>query len=94
MEELIEKVENLKNSIDNTEEIKKLNILNEEIMKDKELLEKIKRYNETQDENIKKEIISNSLFQEYKHAETDCNLLIMGINQKLKKQFGKDKGCL
>lgn len=88
------KMDNLIQAIDSTEEIKELKRLNEEIMKDEELLENIKKYNETQDNTIKEKILEHSLFREYKHSETACNLLILGINQKLKNHFGKDKGCL
>ena len=91
MEKLLEKIENLIESINNTEEIIKLKSLNEELMKDNELLHKIKLFNETKDEKLKEKIINHPLLSEYRHSETDCNLLIMGINQKLKKAFDKDK---
>lgn len=90
MNELIEKVENLKRSIDKTTEVQELLRLNKEILKDKELLSKIKEYQETQDERIKKEIIKHPLFLKYKEKETDLNILILKINQELKKL--KDKG--
>ncbi len=93
MEELIEKVEKLKEALDNTEQIQDLKIKNKEIMKEKELLENIKKYNETQDEKIKEKIINHPLFREYKHSETECNILILEINQRLKKIIGKEKGC-
>ena len=90
MNELIEKVENLKESIDKTTEVQELLRLNKEILKDKELLSKIKEYQVTQDERIKKEIIKHPLFLKYKEKETDLNVLILKINQELKKL--KDKG--
>lgn len=90
MNELIEKVENLKKSIDKTTEVQDLLRLNKEILKDKELLSKIKEYQVTQDERIKKEIIKHPLFLKYKEKETDLNILILKINQELKKL--KDKG--
>ena len=90
MNELIEKVENLKKSIDKTTEVRDLLRLNKEILKDKELLSKIKEYQVTQDERIKKEIIKHPLFLKYKEKETDLNILILKINQELKKL--KDKG--
>lgn len=90
MNELIEKVENLKKSIDKTTEVQDLLCLNKEILKDKELLSKIKEYQVTQDERIKKEIIKHPLFLKYKEKETDLNILILKINQELKKL--KDKG--
>ena len=91
MEKLIEKVENLKSSLDNTDIVKSVKSINEEIMKDKELFELIKRYNETFDEDIKKKIINHKLFLDYKHQETELNLLIMDINSKLKNINSKGK---
>ena len=94
MNELIDKVEELKEEIDSLDEIVKLKELNEKIMLDKDLLKDIEEYNKTQDENIKERIINNKLFREYKHKETDCNLLIMEINQKLKEINNRNKGCI
>ncbi len=90
MNELIEKVEKLKKSIDKTTEVQELVRLNNEILKDKELLAKIKEYQITQDEKLKKDIIKHPLFLKYKEKETDLNILILKINQELKKL--KDKG--
>ena len=93
MNELIDKVEQLKNTLDDTKEIQELKSVNEEIMKDKELLEDIKRYNETQDEKLKEKIINHKLFREYRHKETECNILILEINSKLKELKDKGKCC-
>ncbi len=90
MEELIEKVENLKKSINETNEVQELLRLNKEIMKDKELLSKIKEYQTTQKESLKQEIIKHPLFLKYKEKETDLNVIILMINQELKKL--KEKG--
>ena len=93
MEELIEKVDNLKDALDKCHEIVDLKDCNEKIMKDKSLLKDIKDYNETGDEKIKERIISHPLFREYKKKETDCNLLIMAMNQELKRINHKGYGC-
>ena len=93
MNELIDKVEQLKNTLDATKEIQELKSINEEIMKDKELLEDIKKYNETQDEKLKEKIINHKLFREYRHKETECNILILEINSKLKELKDKGKCC-
>ena len=90
MNELIEKAEKLKKSIDETDEVKELLRLNKEILKDKELLSKINEYQKTQKESLKKEIIKHPLFLKYKEKETDLNVLILRINQELKKL--KNKG--
>ena len=91
MDELMEKVDNLLDSIDNTKQVKDIKVINKLIMEDKELLDLIKRYNETQDENLKKEIINNKLFKDYKEKETELNILILDINSKLKDISNKGK---
>lgn len=91
MEELYEKVNNLKDVLNDNEIIKEIKKLNKEIINDKILLGLIEKYNYTKDERIKQQIISNDLFQKYKHQETELNLLILEINQELKKITKKDK---
>lgn len=91
MNELIEKVDNLKKSISELEKVKEIKELNKEIIKDKELLNKIEEYNRTQDEKLKQEIINNELFKKYKVLETDINVLILEINSKLKQINDKGK---
>jgi cell fate (sporulation/competence/biofilm development) regulator YlbF (YheA/YmcA/DUF963 family) len=91
MEELYIKLDNLKQALDDTETIKEIKRLTKKINKNKELLELIEKYNYTQDERIKEKIISNEEFREYKHQETELNLLILEINQELKKITKKDK---
>lgn len=92
MEKLIEKVENLKLVLDNNENIKKIKTKNKEIVIDKELLKLIEKYNITQDEKIKERILASKSFQEYKEAETDINLIILEINQRL-KELSKRGNC-
>lgn len=91
MNELIETVDNLKKSLDENEEIIRLKEINELIMKDKELLKDIENYNITKDEEIRKRIINNKLFQEYKHSEAECNFIILEINKRLKEINNKGK---
>lgn len=91
MEELYVKLDNLKKILDETETIKEIKRLTEKIKENKELLDLIKKYNYTKDERIKEQIISNEEFMEYKHHETELNLLILEINQELKKITKKDK---
>ena len=91
MNELIEKVDNLKQSISELDKIKEIKELNKEIIKDKELLKLIEEYNRTQDEKLKQEIINNELFKKYKVLETDINVIILEINSKLKQINDKGK---
>ena len=94
MEKLIEKVNNLKEQLNKEEVVKEIKELNKEIKKDKQLLELIKKYQQTHDENIKEEIIKNNLFRKYKEKETDLNIIILSINQRLKEIAKKDKCSL
>lgn len=93
MNELMDLVDNFKQSLDETNEVKNIKRLNKEISKDKELLNTIKEYNLTKNEKLKEKILSNELFNKYKDNEIELNLLIMKINSELKKISIK-KGCL
>ena len=92
MNELMELVDNLKKELDMTKEVQDIKDYNKKISKDKDLLSKIKKYNDTKDESLKKEILSNKLFNEYKEKEIDFNVLILKINKELKRISSK-KGC-
>ncbi|CCY79937.1 unknown [Mycoplasma sp. CAG:877] len=91
MEKLIEQVEILKKSLDNTTEVKNIIILNKKIKDSKELQEKINEYKERLNNNLKEEIYNDSLYKEYKEAETNLNILILKINKELKKINSKGK---
>ena len=91
MEKLYEKLDNLKEVLNETETIIKLKVITEKVMQDKELLKQIEDYNYTKDERIKDKILNNQTFREYKHQEAELNLLILEINSKLKEITKKDK---
>lgn len=91
MEKLIEQVEILKKSLDNTTEVKNIIILNKKIKDSNELQEKINKYKERLNNNLKEEIYNDSLYKEYKEAETNLNILILKINKELKKINSKGK---
>ena len=93
MEELIEKLSSLEKELENTELVKDIKELNKKISNDKELLKLLDDYKLKPTEENKYKIIKNDLFKEYKDKETDVNLLIMQINQKLKQISNKDKWC-
>ena len=57
-----------------------------------ELKNKIERYNETQDEKLRLEIINNSFYGEYKSSEANINYIILEINDKL-KEISKKGTC-
>ena len=80
METLIEKVNELKTSLSNTKEVLDIKELNEEIKKDKKLIELLNEYHMYPKEETKKQILDNELFRKYKEKETDLNLLILKIN--------------
>ena len=92
MKELIEKVENLKKELDNSQEVKHIKELNSKINDNKELISLIEKYNEKQDESIKEQIINNEFFREYKLSENEINYIILEINSKL-KQISKKGSC-
>lgn len=92
MEELIVKVDNLINEIDSTPLVRDIKKLNKEIKKDKELQSLLEEYRLTKNEKIKSKILDNCLFREYKLKETDLNILIMSINQKL-KAINNERRC-
>ena len=85
MEELYELVENLKSYLDNLDDIKNIKDINKNLSKDKDLLNKIELYRNNKDINLKKEILSNKDFKEYKRLESNIILLILEINSKLKE---------
>jgi len=89
MEELIEKVENLKKVLEQEESVQRIKMLNQKISNDSELVSLVKQYNETFDTELKEKIIKNDFFREYKVAETDLNIIILQINQKLKEITNK-----
>lgn len=94
MEKLIEKVENLKTEIGKEEVVLDLIKLKKEILNDEKLTSLIKKYHETLDERLKSEIIEHEIFRRYKEKETDLNILILKINNELKKITKKEHGCL
>ena len=91
MEKIIEKVEVLKSYLNDTPQIQEIIKLNRKIKENKELLDKIEKYNQTRKEELKQEIYMIELFQENKKAETELNILILEINAALKKINDKGK---
>lgn len=92
MDELIIKVNNLIDTINNSDIVREVKKYNDKVMSDESLLKLLEEYNNTKDEKVKEKIISNELFREYKLKETDLNIMIMSINQKL-KTISKERSC-
>lgn len=85
MEELIEKLEQLKEEISKDPVVVDYLKEKKKIFNNKELISKIERYQQTKLDILKKEIESSPSFLAYKEKETNVNLLILGINQKFKQ---------
>ena len=92
MNEIYNKLDQIKENLDNLEIFKKLNKSIDDIKLNKELIDKIKKYNETKDERLRLEIYNYKEIQNYKELENEINLLILHINQKL-KVIKSDGGC-
>ena len=58
-----------------------------DVYSDKELIEKINKYKETEDETLKKEIYNNEKFIHYKRLENELNLLILKLNNIFKERI-------
>lgn len=85
MEELIEKLEQLKKEISSLDIVEELHKRKAEVMNDSSLVEKIEEYKKHPEESLKKEIISSPSFLAYKEMETEIDLLILKLNQEFKK---------
>ena len=92
MNEIYNKLDQIKENLDNLEIFEKLNKSIDDIKLNKELIDKIKKYNETKDERLRLEIYNYKEIQNYKELENEINLLILHINQEL-KIIKSDGGC-
>ena len=92
MNEVYEKIYELEEYIDSLSIFKKMDDALNNIKNNKELTKKIEAYHQKEDERLKKEIYLDKDFYNYKQLETEVNLLIVRINQKLRKEFN-GKGC-
>lgn len=91
MNELMNSVDNFLNELDSSSLVLNLKEVFDKVKKDKELVKLLAEYNTYPKEDIKNEIIKNKTFQEFKIKETELNLFIMEINQKLKTISKKGK---
>lgn len=93
MNELMEKVDILLNKLDEQECVKEIKKLNNKLVLNKELLDLIKEYKITGNEEIKNKIISDEIYSKYKHYENEVNFIILNIRSKL-KVINDKKGCI
>lgn len=85
MEELIEKLEQLKEEISKEPVVVSYLEEKKKVFEDSDFVSKVERYQHTRSGKLKEEIESSPSFLSYKEKETDVNVLIFGINQKFKK---------
>ena len=92
MNELMDKLDNLKNELDSSKMVLDIKEIRKRIENDKELSMLLEEYCLKPSEDIKTKILESDLFQEYKIKETELNLFIMEMNSRLKKITEKG-GC-
>jgi cell fate (sporulation/competence/biofilm development) regulator YlbF (YheA/YmcA/DUF963 family) len=96
---LINKLDELINIFENSDELKELSKLKKDILSDLEIQEKINRFNVIKDNiysseviEIRKDLLENKKIKRYKELENNLLLLTMSINKKLNTLINK-KGC-
>lgn len=93
MEELLEKLEGLKKELEKSPTVMEIKELNKKLEQEEDLVENIKKYQITKEEPLRKEIIKNPLFLEYKKKENDLNFIILEINKRLKAIKKEGRVC-
>lgn len=98
--ELIEKIDDLIKTLDDSLEFKKLLDLKKKIYENDDLKIKLMEFNKIKDNvydkkyvSLKKEILTIPEVKEYKHLENELYLLVMAINNKLKLLTENDLRC-
>ena len=98
--ELIEKIDDLIETLDDSLEFKKLLDLKKKIYENDDLKIKLMEFNKIKDNvydkkyvSLKKEILTIPEVKEYKHLENGLYLLVMAINNKLKLLTENDLRC-
>ncbi len=92
MNELMDKLDNLRNELDSSSLVIDLKKCMDKVKNDKELSKLLDEYNKYPTNKTKTKILENKTFQEFKIKETDLNLFIMEINSKL-KTISKKGSC-
>ena len=92
MTEIYEKLEKVKNDLDSLELFNKLDEAFFDIENNADLLEKLKKYNQIPDNNLRLDIYNYEQIRKYKLLENEVNFLIMHINEKL-RSIDDVRGC-
>lgn len=93
MEELYGKIDELEKELDKLEIFKELELLKKRIFDNKELVSKIKEYNEYPRDSLRLDIYNYDEISSYKEKENELNLLILSINKRLKNSFKNSGEC-
>ncbi|MBR2828424.1 MAG: hypothetical protein IKE70_04255 [Bacilli bacterium] len=93
MKELLEKLEELKQELDKSSTVIEIKELNKKLEQEEDLVEMVKKYQITKEESLRKEIIKNPIFLEYKKKENDLNFIILEINKRLKSMKKEGRVC-
>ena len=96
-EEIINKLDEITNIIENDKDIIEYKNLRKEILNDKDLLDKISKLKEIDSYNkayleLKKSILSNERYKKYVSLEKELFYIIKDINIKLNSLIEK-RGC-
>lgn len=83
MNDLYTYILNLENSLDNEEIIKKLKRAYKVVKNNKELVNDVLKYNNTQDEELRMNLRQDPDIQRVKELEVELNYLILEINKNL-----------
>ena len=92
MQEVYYYLDRLKEELDKCPVMVKYCDIKNKVLDDDKLMEQIKLYKTSFNNNLKKEIINNSSYREYLKCENDVNFLILEINKILKEIVKKDGG--
>ncbi len=95
--EIDDKIKEIVSLLEKDERINSLKRNKQKLLYDEIFLEKIKKLQELdiyseEYKNLKKELFQNPDFMEFKHLENEIHLLILAINQKLKK-LTEERSC-
>lgn len=96
MDNVIEKTKELINVLDSSDLIRNLDYYKDKVIKDKNTLELITKYNNFNDDyekiSLKKEIYKNDDYVNYMKYYNELFFYVMKIN-KMYKKFTSNKGC-